>query len=222
MAEDGAGRGAGLGRSVGKASPIGGRGRRVKRIVRRDPGKTVVRGTKRTDCYLNLGVGDIDVGEGREELMQQRASLVAAAGVVRSEEGEQIAFGLVGNHFDEVGQVFTFGGQLDHGPVAEVADFHPLWECSTAGEKLSESFPCVPKLLFYLAVGDLETAHSRLALLRAVRHRCAVGLLQLGRRCPSVADVVVECASLGIGYGAGWVVGLHLVVSECVEQELFA
>ena len=40
-AEDGAGRVAGLGRGVGKASLIGLRGRTAKRIVRRDPGKTV-------------------------------------------------------------------------------------------------------------------------------------------------------------------------------------
>src|ERR1035437_1915980 len=41
VAGDGAARGAGLGLGPGKASPIVGRGWMAKRIVRRDPGKTV-------------------------------------------------------------------------------------------------------------------------------------------------------------------------------------
>jgi len=41
VAGDGAARGAGLGRGPGKACPICGRGGTLKRIVSRDPGKTV-------------------------------------------------------------------------------------------------------------------------------------------------------------------------------------
>jgi len=76
--------------------------------------------------------------------MQQRAPLVVAAGVVGPEEGQQVTFGLVGNHLDEVGQVFTFRGQLDHGAGTEVADFHPWRDAAAPGEQLGEALPGRP------------------------------------------------------------------------------
>ena len=126
--------------------------------------------------------------------------------------------------------MLSFRGQLDYGTFAEVPDFHPLRKFSTAGEKLGEVPSGSPKLLSDLAVGDLETAHGRSTLLRVVRRRRAVVLLQLSHCGSSAADVVVQGAPLmrfqllrhGIGHGAGWVVGFHLVIGECVEQELFA
>ena len=52
---------------------------------------------------MQLMVADADVAGGGEQLMQQGSPLVISTGVVRSQQGEQIALGLIGNHFDDVG-----------------------------------------------------------------------------------------------------------------------
>jgi hypothetical protein len=49
--------------------------------------------------------------------VQQGSALLIGTGVVRSQQRKEIALGLIGNHLDDVGQVLTFRGELDHGPL---------------------------------------------------------------------------------------------------------
>jgi hypothetical protein len=51
-------------------------------------------------------------------------------GVVRSQQA-QSALGLIGDHFDDVGQVLALGGELDHSPLAEVVDPDALGKVAT-------------------------------------------------------------------------------------------
>jgi hypothetical protein len=59
---------------------------------------------------------------------------------VRSQQRKQIALGLIGNHLDDVGQVLTLGGELDHGGLGEVADFDPLGKIAARG--VAAQRPC--------------------------------------------------------------------------------
>ena len=72
---------------------------------------------------MQLVVTDADVACSGEQLMQQGSPLLIDTGVVRSQQRQQIALGLIGNHLDDVGQVLTLRGELDHGPLVEVSDF---------------------------------------------------------------------------------------------------
>ena len=58
--------------------------------------------------------------------MQQRASLLLGTGIMRPQQRQQIALGLVSHHLDDVGQMLAFGGELDHGALTEVADLDTL------------------------------------------------------------------------------------------------
>lgn len=73
-----------------------------------------------------LIVRDVDVAGGGEELVQERSAFLLGPPVMRLQEVQQIALGLVGEHLDEVGQVLALGGKLDEGVLAEIADFHTL------------------------------------------------------------------------------------------------
>ena len=73
---------------------------------------------------------DADVAGGGEDLVQQRAPLLLGTGIVRPQQRQQIALGLVGHHLDDVGQVLALGGELDHGTLAEVSDLDALREAS--------------------------------------------------------------------------------------------
>src|SRR3990172_5500127 len=146
--------------------------------------------------YPELGAGDVDVGCGTKQLVQDCPSLVVAASVVRAQERQEVALGLVREHLDEVRQMLAFGGELDDGTVADVTDLDSLGECAAAPPELGESVACGPKLLADLAVSDLEAAHGRAAALGVV-HRCrAVGLLELGDFDAGAPDLLVEGASL--------------------------
>ena len=60
---------------------------------------------------MQLAIAEADVACGGEQLVQQGSPLLIGTGVVRPQQGEQIAFGLIGNHFDDVGQVLPFRGK---------------------------------------------------------------------------------------------------------------
>ena len=75
---------------------------------------------------MEFGVGDTDVAWGGEQLMEQGSPLLIGALVVRLQECNEIALGLIGNHLDNVGEVLAFRCQLDHGSFAEVSDFDAL------------------------------------------------------------------------------------------------
>ena len=75
---------------------------------------------------MQLVIADADIAGSGEQLMQQGSPLLLDAGVVRAQQGQQIAFGLVRNHLDDIGQVLAFGSELDHGPLVKVADFDTL------------------------------------------------------------------------------------------------
>ena len=55
----------------------------------------------------------MDVTGGRECILDKCASFFLDAAIKRGEHTEQIAFGLVGDHLENVGQMLTFNFQLD-------------------------------------------------------------------------------------------------------------
>src|SRR3990172_9732969 len=116
--------------------------------------------------YPELGAGDVDVGCGTKQLVQDCPSLVVAARVVRAQERQEVALGLVREHLDEVRQMLALGGELDDDAVAHVTDFDSLRERAAARPDLGEPVACGPKLLADLAMGDLEPAPGRAAALR--------------------------------------------------------
>jgi hypothetical protein len=67
--------------------------------------------------HIERAIGEADVACSGKQLMQKGSPLLIDAGVVRPQQRYQIALGLIGNHLDDVGQMLTFGGELDHGPL---------------------------------------------------------------------------------------------------------
>ena len=82
--------------------------------------------------------------------MQQGSPFLIGTGVVRSQQRQQIALGLIGNHLDDVGQMLTFRGELDHGPLVEVSDFDALGNVAALLEELRHASvglrSCLPSL----------------------------------------------------------------------------
>ena len=75
-------------------------------------------------------------------------------------QAEQVAFGLIGQHFDEIGQVLAFRGQFDDRLVHHGLDRHsPRCVCATLLQLL-DALPNTPDLLAQFAVGGFETAHG--------------------------------------------------------------
>ena len=83
--------------------------RLVESLTERVHRERAVRGTERTKGYPQLGVGNLEVSGGTEELMQQGASFLLNACIVRLEKGQQVALGLESKHLDNVGEVLAFG-----------------------------------------------------------------------------------------------------------------
>ena len=54
--------------------------------------------------------------------LEKRSSFLPGSSVVRSHQAEQIALGLIGEHFDQVGQVFAFRRQFDHRLILHALD----------------------------------------------------------------------------------------------------
>lgn len=77
--------------------------------------------------------------------MQECSSLLIGPGVVRAYQSQEIAFSLIGNHLDNVGQVFAFGSELDDGPFCNIADFDASWKRTTFGDKIREQLSCRTK-----------------------------------------------------------------------------
>src|SRR6266542_559987 len=96
---------------------------------------------------MQLAVADADVACGSEQLMQQGSSLLIDAGIVRSQQRNQVALGLIGNHLDDVGQVLAFGGELDHGPLVEVSDLDALGNAAALLDELRHTSAGCAQLL---------------------------------------------------------------------------
>ena len=103
--------------------------------------------TERGQGYLQFVLGDPDVAGGGKEFVQQGSSFLVGTGIVRPQEGQQVAFGLVGHHFDEVGQVFALGGEFDHGVRTEIADCEALGNLAAFVEELGQPSTCRAQLL---------------------------------------------------------------------------
>jgi hypothetical protein len=131
-------------------------------------GARSVRRTERRQGDLQLARGDSNVPGRCEEFVQQRSSFLVGSGVVRPQERKQIAFGVVGNHLDDVSQVFALGGELDHGTLTEVSDLDALGNVAALVDEPGHPIPCRAQLFAEFAVGDFEAAHRRAALLGVV------------------------------------------------------
>lgn len=124
----------------GKARPMSGAERTAKRSRSRVPGKAVAVSLRslqracaaRVRCGefkgrqgdLQLLLSEVDVAGGGEQLVEERAALLLGPRVMRPQEIEQIALGLVGEHLDDVGQMLALGGELDDGTLAQVPDLN--------------------------------------------------------------------------------------------------
>jgi len=125
--------------------------------------------TERSQGDVQLAIADADVAGSGEQLMQQSSALLIGTGVVRSQQRKQIALGLIGNHLDDVGQVLSFGGELDHGPLVEVSDFDALGNVAALLEELRHASVGCAQLLAEPGVSDLEAPHGRPAPFGIVR-----------------------------------------------------
>src|SRR5262249_59739945 len=113
-----------------------GRRRLVEHLTEGLGGARSMRRAEGSQGDMQLAVADADIACSGEQLMQQGSPLLIGAGIVRSQQRKQIALGLIGNHFDDVGQVLAFGGELDHGPLVEVSDFDALGKAAALLEEL--------------------------------------------------------------------------------------
>jgi hypothetical protein len=87
------------------------------------------------------------------------------------DEAAEVAFGLVGEHFEEVGEVLGLGGELDD-----------LGDLAQGDEDLAAE----------AGVGDLEAAHGRAAALLVEEGGGAVGGLQGGELGLGLVELGVE------------------------------
>ena len=181
-----------------------------------------MRGAERGQSNIQLFVGDANVACSSEQLMEQGSPLLIDTGVVRSQERNQIALGLIGDHLDDVGQVLAFCGKLDHGPLAEVSDLDALSNIAALLEEPCDASAGRAQPLAERAMSDLEAPHGRPALLGVVRGGGAVFAFELGEIGARRTDLLIQSAALGIGDGAGRVLRLDPVINECIEQELFS
>ncbi len=141
-------------------------------------------------------------------------------GVVRSQQRKQIALGLIGDHLYDVGQVLTFRGELDHGPLAEVSDFDALGNVAALLEELRHPSTGCAQLLAEPAMGDLEAPHGRPT--RFGGGGGTVLAFEPGEIGAGRMDLLIQSAALRIGDGTGRVLRLDLVIDERIEQELFS
>jgi hypothetical protein len=109
-----------------KARAREGRRRLVEEFAEGLRGARSMRRTEGSQCDVQLGVADAHIARGGEQLMQERAPFLLGTGVVRPQQRKQIALSLVGDHLDDVSQVFALGGEFDHGTLTEVLDLDAL------------------------------------------------------------------------------------------------
>src|ERR1700675_5169420 len=119
-----------------------------------------MRRAERSQGDMQLAIADADVACTGEQLMQQGSPLLIDTGVVRLQQRKQIALGLIGNHLDDVGQVLTFRGELDHGPLVEVSDLDALGNVAALLEEPRYASAGCAQLLAKPAIRDLEAPHG--------------------------------------------------------------
>src|ERR1035438_8312137 len=185
-------------------------------------GARSMRRAERCQRDVQLAVADADVAGGGEQLMQERASLLFGTGVVKPQQREQIALGLIGDHLDDVRQVFALGGEFDHGTLTEVSDLGALGNVAAFVDEPGQAVTCGAQLLAEFAVGDLEAAHRGAALLGVVGRGGAVVAFDLGEFDAGGADLLVQRTALGVGNRTGRIFRFDPIVHERIEQELFA
>ena len=117
------------GESRGRLSPL------VEHLTKGLGGVRSMWRAERSQGDMQLAVGDADIACRGEQLVQQGSPLLIGASVVSSQQRNQIALGLIGNHLDDIGQVLSFRGELDEGLLAEVLDFNPLGNVATLLEQ---------------------------------------------------------------------------------------
>ena len=98
-------------------------------------GERAMRRAERRQRDLQLAIGDANVTCRGEQLMQQGSPLVIDAGIVRPQQCNELALGLIGNHLDDVGQVLAFRGELDHSLLAELSNFDALGDVAALLEQ---------------------------------------------------------------------------------------
>ena len=123
-----------------------------------------MRRAERRQCDGQLAIGDGNVAGSGEELMQEGSALLLGAQVVRPQQREQIALGLIGDHLDDVGQVLAFCGELDDGVLVEVAHFDELGNVAAVLDEPRQTSVRGSQLGGEAAMGELEAAHGRAAL----------------------------------------------------------
>src|ERR1017187_6482945 len=185
-------------------------------------GARSMRRAERCQRDVQLAVADADVAGGGEQLMQERASLLFGTGVVRPQQREQIALGLIGDHLDDVRQVFALGGEFDHSTLTEVSDLDALGNVAAFVDEPGQAVTCGAQLLAEFAVGDLEAAHRGAALLGVVGRGGAVVAFDLGEFDAGGTDLLVQRTALGVGNRTGRIFRFDPIVHERIEQELFA
>jgi hypothetical protein len=72
------------------------------------------------------------------------------------------------------------------------------------------------------AIGDLEAAHGRAALLDVVGRGGTVLALDFNEIDAGGADLLIQCASFEVENRAGGILRVDSIVDECIEQELLA
>ena len=60
-------------------------------------------------------MGDLEVRRAGQGGLEQCPAFVVGSAVMGGHQPEQIALGLVSQHFDQIGQVLAFGRQFDDG-----------------------------------------------------------------------------------------------------------
>ena len=171
---------------------------------------------------MRLAVADADVAGNGEQLVQQDSPSSSAPGVVRSQRRKRIALGLVGSHLDDLGQVLSFGGELDHGLLFE--DLGPRARSGTS-RRCSKSCATRARAVrtaSELAMGDLEAPHGRPALFGIVHGGGTMIAFEPRPIGAASTDLLIQSAALGIGDLRGQVLRLDLMINVRIEQELFA
>ena len=66
-------------------------------------------GTERSECDAQFGFGGSECGGGLQGRLDERAPLIVGADIVRPDQIHQIAFDLIGQHLQDIGQVLALG-----------------------------------------------------------------------------------------------------------------
>ena len=81
--------------------------------------------TLRCQSDLQLRLCDLEICRAGQRGLKKRPPFLVRPLVMRRDQSEEIALGLIGHHFNQVGQVFTFRGQLHDRLVGDGLDRNP-------------------------------------------------------------------------------------------------